>query len=308
MGTYYIVEVVEPHLQDDVLRELCEAELREVNAQMSTWLPDSDLSRFNRSPPGAWFAVPAAVVQVVDLAREISELTSGAFDVTVGSLVDAWNFGPAGDDATKIPRPVDIESLRRKVDYKRLQFRRMPPALRKEADFQVDLSAIAKGYAVDVLGSSFRQRGWRNFLIEIGGEVRVAGTSPGGGPWRVGVERPDPGGYGRVHRVLPLSDIAVATSGDYRNFFTVDGRKFSHLIDPKSGQPIDQPLVSVTVLADSAARADALATAFHVLDYSRGRGLAEQHGIAVLFIIREDSGLSEYMTSAFKRILEAVHD
>lgn len=301
MGTSYSIQVVDlpPAIELKVLRDRIETELDLVNDLMSTYRDDSELSGFNRSRTTDWFAVSPELAGLVKEAARISAVSAGAFDPTVGPLVNLWGFGPGGDGTDTPPTDTEIAQATARVGYRKLSVRSDPPALRKsEPALYLDLSAIAKGYGVDRLADLFDAIGIANYLIEIGGELRGRGYKGQDRPWRIAVERPDPGRRA-VHRILALRDGALATSGDYRNFFEHAGKRYSHTIDPKTGRPVTHSLASVTVLAPRAARADALATAFLVLGPKAGFVLAESLKTPALFIIRTPEGYSERQTSAF---------
>jgi thiamine biosynthesis lipoprotein len=265
---------------------------------MSTYRNDSELTQFNRYLGADWFAVSAETVAVVAEAQRLAELSEGAFDVTVGPLVNLWGFGPDPRLAT-IPPADELAAARERVGYGMLEYRRDPPALRKaRPDLYVDLSSIAKGFAVDQVATAIEKLGATDYLVEVGGELRTRGLSSRGEPWRVAIERPIPG-QRSVERVIEPGDSALATSGDYRNYFELDGRRFSHTIDPATGQPIDHDLASVTVLHPSATVADGLATALLVQGAERGLLLCEKHAIAALMIVRAGDGFQERTSSAF---------
>lgn len=301
MGTYYsVISRCSADLDDGSLRSLLDAELAAVNAEMSTYDPESELSLFNLAPQDQWQPVSAELLSVVEAAFAISELSDGAFDVTVGPLVNAWGFG--SDDGGLAPTPAQLASLLAQVDYRALEFRKQPPALRKRLPVAVDLSAIAKGHGVDRLAELLQQRGCTDFLVDIGGEVRVQGSNPRGALWSIGVEVPDPETQGDVARILRLTDQSVATSGDYRNFRTVAGRRVSHTIDPRTGQPVAHNLASVTVVHESAAWADGLATAISVLGPEAGVNLADAMDLPMLMILRSDSGQDQLEDAASGRL------
>ena len=287
MGTTYSVQVLPPRADVDpnALQQRIDALLAKVNALMSTYDPDSELSRFNAAQSTDWFAVSPALVKLVDVARQVSEASDGAFDITVGPLVNLWGFGPElRPDA--LPAQTDIDAARARVGYHKLHTRAEPPALRKDRpDLYVDLSAIAKGYGVDRVAALLESEGLTDYLVEIGGELRGRGVNGRGEPWRIAVERPE-AGRRSVFRIVPLHDLGMATSGDYRNFFEVNGERYPHSIDPRTGWPVQHPLASVTVLADDCMWADAWATALLVLGTETGHALAESRGLAALFISR----------------------
>jgi thiamine biosynthesis lipoprotein len=301
MGTTWSVQVVEPpaDLDSAALESRIRTRLDAVNAQMSTYDPDSELSRFNRTSSRDWLPVSAGLAKVVALASEISGLSSGAFDVTVGPLVNLWGFGP-GAVRADLPSKGDVDDALARVGHEHLAVRQSKPALRKSTTgLYVDLSAIAKGYGVDELVGVLESLGLTDYLVEIGGELRGRGLNATGQPWRIAIERPD-AGVREVFAVVPLRDLAMATSGDYRNFFEVDGQHYSHTIDPSTGWPVRHRLASVTVLDGSCARADALATALLVLGPDRGLELAERLGIAAMLILREDDGYRTIASRAFE--------
>jgi thiamine biosynthesis lipoprotein len=303
MGTSYSVRIGSTAPVDpDTLRAALNARLAEINSMMSTYDSESDISRLNRAGSGNWIEIPAEMATVVREAIGISELSQGAFDITVSPLVELWGFGPGGAIAEP-PTAARIEAVRQRTSIDKLRLRTEPPAIRKtHAGVSIDLSAIAKGYAVDELARVIERMGASDYLVEIGGEIRVRGERPGGGNWRVGIERPLRGERS-VQRVIELGDGAIATSGDYRNFIMLDQVRFSHAIDPRTGYPVQHATASVSVIADTAMRADALATAFLVLGHDMGLPLAEQLVLPVLFTIRTEDGLDEIASSAFEAIL-----
>lgn len=300
MGTTYSVRIVDPPAGmaiDEITRRI-ELALEDVNQRMSTWRDDSEVSLFNAAPAGDWFPVSEDTAALVAMSGAVSRMSDGAFDITVGPVVDLWGFGPAPVRVTP-PAEEEIAAALARVDHAAVESREEPPALRKTAsNLAIDLSAIAKGHAVDRVAAVLEQAGALDYLVEVGGELRVAGHNRRGERWTVAVE--DPLAAGReVQRVLNVTDTAVATSGDYRNFFDYEGTRYSHTIDPRTGWPVSHGLVSVTVLDESAALADALATALLVLGPEAGGELAERAGIAAYFLVRSGEGLMARWTSAF---------
>jgi len=309
MGTTYHIKLAANAGTVDVerLHADVKAILAEIDRQMSTYRPDSELSRFNHTAAGEWFAVSAATAEVVAAAQEISEKSGGAMDVTVGPLVRLWHFGPPSDDGGdakrefKPPAPELLKAARDQVGYAKLEARTNPPALRKKVDgLEVDLSSIASGYAIDRLAQLLTERGITSFMIEIGGEVRTAGRRPDGKPWRVAIERPI-AGRREMQASIPLVDAAVATAGDYQKFFEFEGRRYSHIIDPSTGRPIEHDLASVTVVADTCMAADGWDTPLLVLGRDRGYECAEKNKIAAMFIARGKAGGEVRTTSAWKK-------
>lgn len=304
MGTTYTIKAVEvPNgITNGELQERVDALLANVNRQMSTYDPQSELSRFNQSESTAWVEVSPELVSVIDEAQRVSRLTDGVFDVTVGPLVNLWGFGPqmTGDN---VPADDAISEILAKIGYEQLHTRDAPPAVRKDrADIYVDLSAIAKGYAVDKIAEHLESLQIVNYLVEIGGELRGKGQNPGGNPWRIAIEEPNPG-QRSIQRVIGITGQGMATSGDYRNFFEKDGQRYSHAIDPRTGWPVRHELASVTVVDASTMYADAMATALLVLGLEKGFELAEQLGLAAFFIFEGTDGLEEKGTSEFMQYL-----
>lgn len=302
MGTTYEVTVVESPVAPDAgehLGRLIDDQLSGIDSAMSTYDPESELSRFNRSLSTEWFQVSGDTFSVFQQAREISEMSGGAFDVTVGPLVEAWGFGPSGQ-VDAIPSDVDIERLLVGVGYQRIELDETISAIRKTSPaVSTDLSAIAKGYAVDRVADLLDHEGYESYLIEIGGEVRARGRHPDGRPWRVGIEQPGDGPT-VVRQVVTLTDAALATSGDYRNYLQRNGARFSHTIDPRTGRPVTHGLASVSVIDPLCVRADAVATALEVLGPEDGYALAVERDWAVLLIIRQEDGdFQEQMSPAF---------
>jgi thiamine biosynthesis lipoprotein len=282
-----------------------EERLALVNSLMSTYDPESELSRFNRSGSTQPFDLSANTIEVFELAQDISALTDGAFDVTVGPLIAAWGFGAAATER-RSPSASELAALRSRVGYQLLRLDPTAGQISKaRPEVVCDLSAIAKGYAVDQAAEAMRDLGYRDFLIEVGGELVGHGRRPDGNAWRVAIERPDALSRG-VYAVVALDDAAMATSGDYRNFHESDGVRLSHLVDPRVGRPIAHRLASVTVVDESAARADALATALSVLGPEEGHALAEREGVAAYFILRSRDNWTEVLTTpAFDGLLIA---
>ena len=301
MGTTYSVKLFPPPdaATAGELRRQISLHLTAINRQMSTYLADSDLSRFNRALSTDWQPVPAELSRLVARARAISAQTDGAYDITVGPLVELWGFGSQGR-RDKPPTSIEIAERLSLVGFGKLQTRDAPPALRKSTPgLQVDLSSIAKGWAVDQLAGLLDRRGLQNYLVEIGGEAYARGDKGPGGPWRIAIEQPV-AGRRAIQRTAALRDRAVATSGDYRNFFEDNGRRYSHTLDPRTGQSVRQRLAAVTVFADNCTDADAWATALLALGEQAGRTTADQLGILALFIVRDGEALTEFSSAALR--------
>ncbi len=302
MGTTYAVKV-DARLtakQRKAIADTIEQRLSEVDGLMSTYDTTSELSRFNRHESTDPFVVSSLMLEVFATAREVSERSGGAFDVTVAPLVDAWGFGPPGRVAAA-PSETHLSTLRSGVGYEKVQIDREAGTLVKTHPQTVaDLSAVAKGYGVDRVSSALADLGIGSFLVEVGGEIKATGMKRDGTPWRVGIERPDTA-MRAVYRGVDLIDEAVATSGDYRNFYEHHGVRYAHIIDPRTARPIPYAGASVTVVHASAAMADAWATALSVLGPDEGYDLAEREGVAALFVVRTDSGYSAHATPAFRQ-------
>ena len=299
MGTTYSVKVYAPNVDAAKLKPAIDAELVKVNKVMSTYIPDSELSRFNRSPVGTWFKVTPDMMKVIRLSADINRISGGAFDVTVGPLVNLWGFGPLPMSG-KVPSDAAIAAAKADVGFHLLSIGK--DELRRDADIYVDLSGVAKGYGVDAVSALLAKRGYENYLVEIGGELRAHGVNARGGPWRVAIERPDVSE--RVpFTAIPVKNMAIATSGNYRNYFEVNGKRYSHEIDPATGRPVTHNMASVTVLAPTDARADALATALYVMGPKRALALAEQQHLPVFAILKTAKGFAEKYSTAFEPYL-----
>jgi FAD:protein FMN transferase len=301
MGTSYTIKY--RHLPEvpssHAIHKEIERQLAEINHTMSTYDPDSELSRFNRADTTDWIPVSAPLYTVLKSAQKISQQSKGAFDITIGPLVNLWGFGPEMRSAY-LPDQVDITSVLERTGYDKLVLHEMLSAVRKvHSDLYVDLSGIAKGYAVDQIAIMLEQQGIEHFMVEIGGEIRARGSNAQEIPWQIGVDKPQ--SIGRtLHRVLSLKDTALATSGNYRNYFMINDKRYMHVIDPITGWPVENHLASVSVLADTCMLADAWATALLVLGLERGMIIAEQLGLSVLFIVDHDGVLVEHASSYFQ--------
>ena len=275
---------------ENQLAKLVDEQLEHVNQLMSTYKEDSDVSRFNRAQANEWVDVHPDTVAVVARSLEISELTDSAFDITVGPAVLLWNFGPAKDKKFAVPSDQELKKVRAIVGWKKLEVRNDPPAIRKlNEGVQIDLSAIAKGYAVDRVAKALAEVDCNNLLVEVGGEVVAKGTPAGKPHWRVGVEKPQKGFSRDIEEVAELSNAGMATSGDYRNFKIKDGKKYSHTIDPSSCEPALNRLATVCVVAADCMTADALATGLMVMGEEKAWEFCMSNGIPVLLMARTSS-------------------
>lgn len=283
------------------LQERVAEVLENVNQLMSTYQPDSDVSRFNRTASTEFQNVDPKTAAVVARAIEISKLTEGAFDITVGPAVNQWDFGPKNLDFT-IPSVAQTDAIKSSIGYQFLEVQLDPPAIRKSVSgVSIDLSAIAKGYAVDQVATALDSLGCRNFLVEVGGEVFARGQRFSGGKWRIGVERPNDAGVS-LSKIAEISNQAMATSGDYRNFHEFMGKRYSHTIDPKTCRPVEHTLASACIISKDCMTADALATAIMVMGKDRGQKLCKEVGADYLLVEREsDFGdtLTEFISESF---------
>jgi thiamine biosynthesis lipoprotein len=290
MGTRWSARLAPGHASPDLTSALQDA-VDAVDRQMSTWRPDSDLMRLNAASPAAWVDVGSELIDVLAIADEVTAASGGAFDIGVGEAVAAWGFGPAqgrADEAAiraALGRRLhaEIECDRQGGRARRLNARRL------------DLSGIAKGFAVDRMAEVLRKRGVCGFLAALDGEIVADGLRPDGRPWAVALEEPDPARR-TARGLIEVTNCAVATSGDYRHRIGLGAAWLSHTMDPRSGGPIRNRLASVTVLAADCARADAWATALMVLGETDGPALARSRGLEAIFLIREGEGCSELST------------
>jgi thiamine biosynthesis lipoprotein len=271
-------------IDPEPIRVALQAAVDEVDGQMSTWKPDSDLMRLNAALVGQWVAAPERLRHVLRLGLEIGSASSGAFDVGMGDAVTAWGFGPEAAASEGI-RAAMVVRRRRAHEVLEIDGDHM----RKAAPIVIDLNGIAKGYGVDRLAETLRDYGIADALVGIDGEMRAMGLQPDGEAWTIAVEAPDPERR-TPHSILALQDAAVATSGDYRQWVEVQGQRLSHTMDPRRGAPLTASPASVTVVARTCAEADAWATALMVLGPQRGAALARQRRLDALFLTRDDDG------------------
>lgn len=305
MGTFFSVKFPNGLGERDALQlqNAIEDALEDDEAEMSTYLRDSDVSQFNMNRTVEWQDVENDFCNKVEQSLTISEQSGGAFDITVGPLVNLWGFGPAGM-IDEPPADDEIAALLETTGFEMLHADCSRPAVRKDvADLMIDMSAIGKGYAADRVAALLVSLGYDSFLVEVGGELSIRGFNSRGEPWAIGVEAPLPGSR-KPHTVLHLTDTAMATSGDYRNFFEADGELYSHTIDTRTGRPVAHLLASVTVIDEMGWRADALATALLVMGPEEGMAFAEREGMAVLMLIRTDEGVKEKQSAAFAKLRE----
>jgi thiamine biosynthesis lipoprotein len=298
MGTTWTVKVEAGERDPDVLRRQIAARLEELEQQLSTYRPGSALSRFNACGHTEWFPIPAELAQVADESRRIAQLTGGAFDPTVEPLVRLWGFGP-GPRPEAPPTAEAIARVRQRVDWRQLEVRASPPALRRtRLGVTADFSSAGKGFAADAVSLLLSTEGLPRHLAQIGGDVRAGAAPSGRGRWPVAIEQPQIGAPG-FSRVIDLADRAISTSGNYRNFFPAGGERLGHIIDPRTGRPAQGALAAVTVVHASAATSSALATGLFALGAEEGLRLARAEGLAGLFVVRRGDELVPLATPEF---------
>jgi thiamine biosynthesis lipoprotein len=302
MGTTYTVKF---YTTSDVespwgLKSDVDAVLIKVNKLMSTYDSSSELSEFNKLAAGQSADISDGMAYVIDKALLISQMSGGEYDVTVGPLVNLWGFGP-GKHKDVVPSQASIDEAKKRIGYQSLTLDGRN--LTKDKDIYVDLSSIAKGYGVDEVARILRASGIESYLVEVGGEILSKGMKPDGSSWKIAIESPA-GGHEMVERVVSLVDVAIATSGDYRNYFEKNGIRYSHTISPSTGRPITHRLVSVTVIDKTATMADGLATAITVLGPEKGLAFAQENGIAAYLLVKTDFGFEERPSDAFRSYLK----
>ncbi|MCP3953854.1 MAG: FAD:protein FMN transferase, partial [Desulfobacterales bacterium] len=302
MGTFYHIKVVTGYFDNLAgLQAKIDARLEEINQSMSTYRPDSEISRFNKLPVDATMAASADFLAVLKVARKIHRLSGGAWDGTLKPLVNLWGFGNARAVQTAPDQQAIVKQLEN-VGFEHIRILDTGRIGKQIPGLTLDLASIAKGFGVDAVGVAIRKEGYRDFLVEIGGEVVAEGVRKDGQPWVVGINRPVPGAtVNAVYRALALSNGAMATSGDYRIFFEMGGVRYSHVIDPRTGYPVKNRVASVSVVAPDCTRADGLATALMVMGIKDGLALINQlPNIECLIITQTPDGqLSEHTSSGF---------
>ena len=292
MGTSYHIKVVltsNQHSLDNLSNGASDT-LKRIDFLMSTYKSNSEISRFNRFPQNKWFEVSAETYEVISLGQLISKKSNGYYDMTVGPLVNSWGFGPSGKPV-KIPDEGQLKKILNKVGFAHLKLDDKTLSIMKHADVYLDLSSIAKGYAVDAVARYLSKQGVDSYLVEVGGEIRAQGKKPDNKVWRLAIESPMVG-QRSVHKVIELTDAGLATSGDYRNYYEEAGVRYSHTIDPFTGKPVQHNLTSVSVIRPTSAEADAMATMFMVMGTEHGYKFAVEQGVAAYFIYRSDDGLA----------------
>lgn len=300
MGTSYRVSVVVPvyiswtrEFRDELLKNKIDEELARVNALMSTYAPNSELSRLNKHQSEEPFPISADTAKTLRLALEIAQKTDGAYDPTVGPLVNLWRFGPE-DRPEKVPSDEEIAAAKARVGWDKIKIIEQPGAdsqpqyavVKSDPNVYIDLSSVAKGFGVDCVAELLTQNRYKDFLVDVGGELRSSGKNVAGKDWSVGISNPALMNAS-LAKTVSLSDKAIATSGDYLNFYELDGVRYSHIIDTQTGRPITHKTASVSVIDDSCMTADAWATALLALGAEKGKPLAKENGLHVIFLVRD---------------------
>jgi thiamine biosynthesis lipoprotein len=304
MGTTYNVKFVPVKgVNQDRLHKQIDQILVDINQLMSTYIQDSELSQFNQWASTDPFTLSPQTLEVLNEAKRLGAMSDGLLDVTVGPLVNLWGFGPQ-NRPEKIPSEIVIKNTLQQIGLNKLTVG-STWAKKLEKDLYVDLSTIAKGYAVDQLAELLLQNQITRFLVEIGGEMRLSGIKASGIPWKVAIEKPQTE-QRSVQKIISIGNNAIATSGDYRNYYEQEGVRYSHLIDPTTGYPIRHNVVSATVVHPSSMTADGLATALNVMGKENALELAEKYNIAVLLITKEKDGFTEYTSAKFEQLV-TVH-
>lgn len=302
MGTTYNIKiVVDKAFKAEELHKLVDEKLVSINQSMSTYIPTSELSLFNKSNGKAPLVVSSDLNKVLTEALRLGEISNGKLDVTVGPLVNLWGFGPEYR-VEKMPTDKQVVAAKKRIGLKNISLEEGNLS-KSISDVYIDLSTIAKGFGVDVVAELVEEHGIKNYLVEIGGEMRLKGFKADGTLWHVAIEKPM-SNERSVHQVIVPKDNAVATSGDYRNYVEVEGVRYSHIIDPDTAKPIDHKLVSVTVIHPSSMTADGLSTAIMVMGVEKGLMFAQEHNIAAMLIAKTETGFEEINTKLFMQYLK----
>ncbi|MBV5310001.1 FAD:protein FMN transferase [Chromatium okenii] len=305
MGTYYAVKVARPPqgMTKQTLTAGVETVLARVISEISTYDHNSELSQLNQNPSTEWIPISAHLYQVIAEGQRIAELTDGTFDITIGPLVNLWGFGPERRRDTP-PSAAEIQAAQARVGWRKLELQAQPAAVRKaQPDLYIDLSALGEGYGVDQLTAWLDAQGVNDYMVAVAGAIRTKGSNAKQRPWAIAIEEPVTE-HRSVNRIVSLTNRAVSTSGDYRNFFERDGKRYSHEINPVTGAPVERNLGSVTVIGDVGMVVDGWATALMVLGEERGPALAEAQGLAAYFIVRDGETLRTIATPAFQKMLD----
>ncbi|MDI6688147.1 MAG: FAD:protein FMN transferase [Desulfobacterales bacterium] len=305
MGTTYNIKIVPGHsAKPEELKRKIDIRLEEINQSMSTFIKDSEISRFNRlSRVGERFYVSDDFLRVMIVAKNLYKLSNGAWDGTIMPIVNLWGFG-SKEKKGNIPTKKEIDSLLPEICFEHIEILENRYLVKTKVPISIDLASIAKGYAVDQIAELIKTSGIQNFVVEIGGEVYASGFREDGRLWRLGINRPDKDApFDQAHKIVTLHNRALATSGDYRNFFETCGKSYSHIFNPKTGYPVSRSITGASVLADKCAFADGLATALMVMGVEKGLKLVNtMDGVECLMIVREKNGtLTDHCSQGFNQ-------
>lgn len=304
MGTTYNIQVArQDNISPEVLSQKIKIILNDVDQSMSTWRSDSELSRLNNIRSNTWMTVSSDLFYVLQLAQSVSKKTNGAFDITLDPLITLWGFS-SHEIQTSIPNKQSVLMALQKIGYHNLYVDPERRAVKKKIPVKINLSAIAKGFAVDKIAEYFNERSISSYLIEVGGELRLKGQKHDGQLWRIAIETPSTGSK-KPFQGMTLTDHAIATSGDYRNYYEIKGERYSHIIDPITGYTVTHGIASVTVIGKTAAYADAIATALMVMGPDKGYIFCEKYKIPAYFIFHRNKQFITKYTSYMKNYLAA---
>ncbi|MEY4684692.1 MAG: hypothetical protein RLZ25_1151 [Pseudomonadota bacterium] len=308
--TYHIKVVIDPaKTSEKTILALIEAIFARVDLAVSNYRDDSELSRFNHQKSTAWVPVSAELAYLTSLAREVSDKTQGCFDLTIKPLFDLWGFSKAGPQ--KVPPEAEIRRVMKHIGMGRIEVDRSGSRMRKrDPEIQLDLSSIGQGYTVGEIAKALEQQGVVDYLVEIGGELKVRGRKPDGSHWRVAVEKPSPFSQ-EIQSLIDVREIqgtAIMTAGTYRHYFEQEGQVYSHIMDPRSGRPVTHNLLSVTILHEDPTLADLWDTALLCVGENQALKIAEQEGLKVLLIADHEHQLVETMSPAFLKDKDTTPD
>lgn len=302
MGSSYSIQYVREAdgPPPEQVRQAVEAILHDIDQHYSTYRSDSTVSQFNQLSANQCLAMPADLLELVNVGQHLAEQSAGAFDLTVEPLLDLWGFGPQARHE-RVPDPHALAQARQRVGYQHL--RREPGMLCKEGAVELDFNSIAAGHAVDLIAQRLAAMGIANFLAEATGELKAVGRKPDGRPWRIALELPRADRQ-IARQVISVNGLAVSTSGDYRNYFEENGRRYSHTFDARLGRPVEHELASVTVLDASALQADGYSTLLLIMGPERGWDYAVAHDIAAILVTRVEGGFVSQATPSFERAVK----
>jgi FAD:protein FMN transferase len=297
--TYHISFWSDKHVDTAAVDKLIKDEFTRIDAEISNYRPDSRIEKLNATESSEPLETTAEIIGLIETARTVSIASDGCYDLTIKPLFDLWGFKA---DKLNIPSKADLQAALQQVGFKQINIVNATHIQKLNPKLRIDLSSIAQGYSVERMGSLLEQQGINNYLVEIGGELQTRGKKPDGSAWRVAVEKPI-SSERTMHKVLTIKrtePLAVMTSGTYRHYFDKDGKRYSHILDAKTGSPVDHTTVSVTVLHDNPTLADAWSTAMLCLGKKRGLDVANKFGIAVLFIEQQGEAFNELKSGSFE--------